>query len=208
MTTATEESFLNDLELSLKEAWKLLIDGKKDRTSPLHTPVVASVDSNGNPSQRVMVLRKVDRENRLLRFNTDLRATKVAEIGEQAAISILCYHPAAKTQLRLTGSGRIETQGPAVDENWENATLYGKRCYLAYPAPGSVVDRPTSGLHPDLEGQKPSADKVAPARSNFAILLAEIERIEWLYLAHTGHRRARYIWDDDAGAWESEWLVP
>ncbi|MEP2102368.1 MAG: pyridoxamine 5'-phosphate oxidase family protein [Parasphingorhabdus sp.] len=208
MTGGLEMPFLNDLQLSWEEAWRLLIDGSQNRKSPLHTPTVATIRDNHTPSQRIMVLREADRDSRTLRFNTDYRASKVADIGHSDSVSILCYHPEAKVQLRLSGSGQIDQGSPACDAAWDEATLYGKRCYLAYPAPGSSVDTPTSGLDPEVEGRKPEGFEVAPARDNFAILLADIEQIEWLYLAHTGHRRALFSWDGGEKCWSSQWLVP
>jgi hypothetical protein len=202
------QPFLDDIALSLEEAWRLLIDGSQNRKSPLHTPAVATVRDDGQPSQRIMVLREAVREDRMLRFNTDHRASKVADIGNKGMVSILGYHPEAKVQLRLSGRGYIEQDSPACDAAWNDATLYGKRCYLAAPAPGSAVNLPTSGLDPDIEGRKPEGFEVAPARENFAILLVEIERIEWLYLAHTGHRRAMFDWDSGNNSWNGHWLVP
>ncbi|WP_108809975.1 pyridoxamine 5'-phosphate oxidase family protein [Sphingorhabdus sp. Alg231-15] len=208
MSGVSEQPFLDDLALSLEEAWRLLVSGSKDRKSPLHTPSVATVQNNGSPSQRIMVLREAAREDRILRFNTDVRASKVVDIGDGGPVSILGYHPEAKVQLRLSGLGRIEHNSSAGDAAWNEATLYGKRCYLADPAPGSPVRAPTSGLDPAVEGRKPEGFEVAPARENFAILLIEIDKIEWLYLAHTGHRRALFTWNMDNSKWDGQWLVP
>jgi pyridoxamine 5'-phosphate oxidase len=208
MTGVEEETFFNDLNLSLEEAWKILGEGAANRHSPLHTPAVGTVTSSGTPSQRIMVLRAVDRDNRRLRFNSDHRASKVADIGHGAAISVLGYHPGAKLQLRLSGIGSVETAGPEADAAWQQASLYGQRCYLADPAPGSPVEAPTSGLDPAIEGQKPTPEQVAPARAHFAILLVEVQKIEWLYLAHGGHRRAIFDWNRATSRWDGSWLVP
>ncbi|MEL6876441.1 MAG: flavin-binding protein, partial [Pseudomonadota bacterium] len=123
-------------------------------------------------------------------------------------VSILGYHPEAKIQLRLSGIGQIHEEGSTADQAWEQASLFGRRCYLADPAPGSAVDEATSGLPSELEGQKPTAEQVVPARANFAVLLVDVHRIEWLYLAHTGHRRAYSSWDAEIRVWQHHWLVP
>ncbi|WP_373492558.1 pyridoxamine 5'-phosphate oxidase family protein [Parasphingorhabdus sp.] len=208
MTEVKDDPFLNDLSLSLKQAWELLRAGAADRHSPLHTPVVATVTGAGTASQRIMVLRAVDQHSRRLRFNTDLRGSKVAEVGRGASVSLLGYHPEAKVQLRLSGKAEVQSTGPDADAAWEQASLYGQRCYLAEPAPGSPVDAPTSGLASAIEGVKPTPDQVRTGRTNFAILLVEVETIEWLYLAHRGHRRARFHWNAAAVRWEGIWLVP
>lgn len=206
MTSASYPSFYNDLNKSLQIGWNILAEGAANRNSPLHTPVVASIDRNGLPSQRIMVLRAADQRHRLLRFHTDARADKVAEIGDGAPVSILAYHPAQHIQLRLSGSARVETDGTAVEEAWQSSTNFARRCYLAEPPPGSAVAVPTSGLAPEYEGINPSDDQIAPARDNFALLLAQVDRMEWLYLLNLGHRRARFDWD--GAAWQGQWLVP
>lgn len=208
MNDAMEEPFLNDMAASLEEAWRLLLEGSNDRKSPLHTPAVATVRDDGSPSQRIMVLRDAVRDSRMLRFHTDVRASKVADVGPKGPMSVLGYHRDAKVQLRLSGLGRIETNSAASDGAWNKTNLYGKRCYLADPAPGSMVEAPISGLDPSMEGRKPEDFEVIPARDNFAILLIEIRQIEWLYLAHTGHRRALFTWDDTDDRWNGQWLVP
>jgi 3-hydroxyisobutyrate dehydrogenase len=53
-------------------------------------------------------------------------------------------------------------------------------------APGAVSERAISGLPDWAEGLQPSDEQVAPARENFAIVLAETVQIDWLYLADTG----------------------
>jgi len=208
MSGQPEQVFLNDLPLSLAEGWKLLGRGSKDRKSPLHMPCVGTIGQTGLPRQRIMVLREVRRDDRLLRFHTDNRAGKISDIAEGAPISVLGYHPGAKIQLRLSGTARIETDSAAADNAWEETSLFGKRCYLAEPGPGAATDKPISGLASDLEGRKPNEEEVLPGRPNFAILLAEIDQIEWLYLAHTGHRRALFSWDAAAKQWTGQWLVP
>ncbi len=208
MSEQPEQAFLNDLSLSLAEGWKLLGRGSKDRKSPLHMPCVGTISPTGLPRQRIMVLRKARKEDRLLRFHTDNRAGKVDDIADGAPISVLGYHPGAKIQLRLSGTARIETDSAAADKAWSETSLFGKRCYLAEPGPGAATDKPISGLASDLEGRKPNEEEVLPGRPNFAILLAEIDQIEWLYLAHTGHRRALFSWDATAMEWTGQWLVP
>jgi hypothetical protein len=199
------QQFYNDLDGSLDAARRLIVTGASDRKSAAHAPVVATINAQGLPAQRVMILRYVDWTARTLRFHTDARATKVNE-AHNAPISVLFYDPDAKIQLRLSGHSRIERKGALVDAAWDQATLFARRCYLTESAPGQVSDVPTSGLPAAMEGQQPTADDIIPARSNFALLLMEFDSIEWLYLANQGHRRARWRWREDE--WQGCWLIP
>lgn len=201
-------AFYDNLEASLAKARSLIDIGARDRRQPSHHPVVASIGSDGTPRQRVMILRALDWQNRRLRFHTDYRTTKVEEYSDNAAASVLVYEPDAKIQLRLTGTANILNQGQAVDTAWAEATLFARRCYLANQRPGAVSERPISGLPEWVEGRAPSDEELAPARENFAILFFEFHQIEWLYLANSGHRRARWNWNSASSSWEGCWLVP
>lgn len=195
--------FYDSLELSLAEAFRLLTAGAQDRRSAAHTPAVATINGDGAPSQRVMILRHVDMDRRTLRFHTDSRSIKMVEAG---SASVLVYDPEAKIQLRLSGLGRFETASVATDEAWASSTLFARRCYMAEVGPGALSPEPISGLPTWIEGLQPDEAQVASARANFAILLVEFHQIEWLYLANSGHRRARWTWDRQE--WKGSWLVP
>lgn len=207
----TEALFYNDLNLSLGKASELWRDGAADRRSPLHTPVVASLQDDGErlvPSQRVLVLREVDWASRTMRFHTDRRSPKCAAVLAHDAISVLGYHVAEKVQMRLSGRGAVIADGPLFDAAWQESTLFARRCYLTQGAPGSVSAAPTSGLPKAMEGVQPTASDIGPARENFAVLLFTFDTIDWLYLANIGHRRAFFQWDDNASKWAAEWRIP
>lgn len=165
MTGRTEEdSFYNDLDLSFDKAWKLIEPGANNRTSSAHTPVVGTVDNEGFPQLRVIVLREADRNKRLLRFHTDVRSQKVEEIAANNLASVLMYDAAQKLQLRLLGIARV-SDVPADTENaWTTSTTFARRCYLAESAPGSESSLPTSGLPEWIEGKQPVEEQLVAAR--------------------------------------------
>ncbi len=197
-------------ELTLNEVldsvWQRWTRGKADRKSPLHTPIVGTADANGAPHQRVMVLREVNRAERRMRFHTDIRSTKIEQVGSSALVSVIGYDPSAKIQLRVSGTARVEQDGDAADKAWAASALSSRRCYLASPGPGTIVDAPISGLTAEQELAVPSEEESEAARPAFAVLLVEITSIEWLYLAASGHRRARFVWD--GAGWTGSWMVP
>ena len=177
-----------------------LADGASDRSSAMHTPVVATQDAD----LRIMVLRAFDPSDWTLRFHTDVRAPKVAAVGRGGPVGVLAYDKGAKVQLRLRGRGTILTQGALVDDVWRGSDAYARRCYLG-DAPGAAADRPVSGLPEAMEGVRPSETELVPARRNFAVLLVHIERADWFSLAHTGHRRAILSGKDLRNG---SWLAP
>lgn len=200
-----EPPFYNDLSLSLDEAWSLVEEGASLRTSPAHTPVVATLGSNGHPQQRVMVLRAVDRARSLLRFHCDARSAKMNQAG---SASVLVYHPSRKVQLRLLGQVVVHRDGTEVDAAWTAATPFARRCYMAKAAPGTIAGGPVSGLPTWIEGRQPVESELTVARVNFALLDFTADRVEWLYLANAGHRRAQWLLDIRTGDWSGDWLIP
>ena len=190
-------------EIVIQDIRDCLIRGANSRKSPMHSPVLVTADAQA----RVLVLRDFDQEAMILRFHTDARSPKVATIAANPAVTVLAYDPDAKVQLRIGGTARVERSSEAAQAAWEASNNFARRCYLAEAAPGSLSNIPVSGLPEWADGVLPSDDQIAPARENFAILLVTICEVDWLYLAHGGHRRA-HIKLDSPHQPEFSWLVP
>ncbi|MFN7177237.1 MAG: pyridoxamine 5'-phosphate oxidase family protein [Thermaurantiacus sp.] len=197
-----------DLQEAEDAIWQMLARATRDRRSAWHTPVLATVGTDGAPQARVLVLRAVDRRARLLRLHTDVRTAKVDEIRKEPRASLLLYDPGARLQLRASGIARIEHVSQAADTAWSATRLLGRRCYTAPDAPGSTAPGPVSGLPPELESREPTPEESEAGRPNFAVLLVELLRLEFLQLAFAGHRRGAFAHDAGTGAWAGRWLVP
>lgn len=189
---------LENVRLDLAER---LASAAKNRKSPMHVPTVVTSDIDA----RVMVLRAFDSAAWTLRFHTDARAPKVAAIRRDPRMAVLLYDQSAKIQIRVRGQGRVLSDNPIADAAWSASDNFARRCYLG-EGPGAPSDTPTSGLPPEFEGVEPSDAQLIPARANFAVLLVEIKEIDWFYLAHTGHVRARF--EREGGAWQGRWVSP
>lgn len=196
----------DNLDSILDDIWIRWGRGSVDRRSAFHTPMVASVDADGAPDQRVMVLRKADRDTGVLRFHTDIRSTKAAQFGATPVASVVGYDAGAKIQLRARGTADLVATGPIADSAWATTSASGRRSYMTTLAPGSISSDAASGLPTSLETMVPSPDESETARVNFAIVPITLDRLEWLHLASKGHRRAAFtrIGND----WTGQWLVP
>jgi pyridoxamine 5'-phosphate oxidase len=153
-----------------------------------------------------MVLRKADRATGVFRFHSDIRSTKIAAIKRQNVISIVGYDPGAKIQLRASGTAMIVSNGSLVDAAWSATSLSGRRSYLTIMPPGTPSNAATSGLHPSFEGTTPTHAESEEGRQNFSLILATLDRLEWLHLAASGHRRAAFT--RSGNDWAGTWLVP
>ena len=194
------------LDTVLADIWMRLVRGGADRRSAFHTPVVASVDAEGLPQQRVMVLRKCVEADATMRFHTDLRSAKVGEIAGGRRVNVLGYDPAAKIQIRASGLAIVMDKGDVADAAWLASSPSSRRCYLTRYGPGSVTDKPISGLPASLESRVPERSETEAGRINFAVLTVTLDKLEWLYPAHDGHVRARFAHQPDG--WGGQWLIP
>ena len=66
----------NEIE---KKIWKLLTNAVKDRSSEFRTPTF--ICGNGEDLDgRVVVLRKVDQQNNIIQYHSDIRSSKIEKI--------------------------------------------------------------------------------------------------------------------------------
>ncbi|MBN8535334.1 MAG: pyridoxamine 5'-phosphate oxidase family protein [Rhizobiales bacterium] len=193
----------DDLSGSLNAAWGAMTRGALDRRSAFHHPVIATIGPDGWPRQRVMILRAVDPEMRSLRFHTDIRSEKARDIAAEPRVSVLAYDPASKIQLRLNGQATLHHADHIADAAWQGSQRMSRACYGTMPGPGSVIGQGSAFSLPDTSDET----ALETGRANFVAMLVRVERLEWLYLAYEGHRRAQFEWNAD-GKVSARWLAP
>lgn len=158
--------------------WQQLARACQDRHHAWRTPALATVDAEGLPEARTVVLREVDAAQRRLWIYSDARAAKVAHLARQPQAVLLAWSPRLHWQLRLRLRVTLHTGGLALASRWARVKLSPSvGDYLSARAPGAPLDDgPTA----------PPAEE----RAHFAALEAEVLQIDWLELHRDGHRRA------------------
>ena len=187
----------DDLLGSLAHAWEMLQAGATDRSVPFHLPTLATVDPDGQPHARIVVLRDCNVEERWLRFNTDLRSPKVSQIEANPRGALHFYDKFHKIQLRL--KVRLELlEDAALDDVWDGVQHYSRECYQITKAPGTALESP--------QDVPVDPERTQEGRDHFTAVRANILSIDWLYLSSRQHRRALFDFSD--GSLESSWIVP
>ncbi len=184
----------DDLAASCAYAWSMIEHGAKDSKTAFHTPSVATICDN-RPTIRTVVLRDCDTSSRCLRFHTDMRSSKIAELQDNPRAAMHFYDAQAKVQLRLGVILEI-LDGDAYDAAWQATRPMSRECYQVTRGPSSPIADP-SDVTFDADSTHDGADHFAPIR-------ARVENMEWLYLASGGHRRALFDFCADTMIW----LVP
>ena len=193
----------NPLEIENK-LWSLLVEAVKNRESEFRTPVFICGNKN-DLDGRVIVLRKADKENRFLQFHSDIRSSKIKKIKENSNCSILFYGKKEKIQLRLKVIAEINFKNNITKESWEKTGHISRKCYLVNNGPGSVSEKPTSGLDSKFDNFDFTKEQSEEGYKNFCVIKCKIKTIEWLYLAAKGHRRALINFEASK---KFTWLVP
>ena len=181
---------LNEHEIR-KRIWTELQRATQDRHSQWRTPVLATVGQDGTPDARTVVLRHADAKLSRLHIYTDSRSSKVTDLADQPNAMLVFWSKRLNWQLRVRVHMSIQTTGPQIDAVWSRVGQSAAAGdYLSSSAPGDRL--------PDAPA--PLADLTHP--HHLAILVAQVQEIDWLELARSGHRRALF----GADTWE--WRVP
>ena len=169
--------------------WKELSAATHDKSHAWRTPVLATVDGDAADA-RVIILREVDEEGGLLRFFTDERAGKVAQLRIAPTGCLVMWSPSLHWQVRCHVRLTLDVSGLAATSRWAKIRLTpAANDYLSNMPPGAALQ--------DVPGGGSGSGAIS--RAYFAVVSAEVERLDWLELAATGNRRA--IFDSLGERW-------
>lgn len=195
-----------DLTGILEHLWVHLETATRSARPPFHLPTLCSIDDQGRPDARIVVLRRVEPANRTLVCHTDIRSPKATQIRRDPHAAWVFYDAPAKIQLRVTGTMTLHTDDDLAERQWQASSVSSRRCYLAPHPPGRPAAGPSPNLPAEMRTRLPQAEETTPGRAHFGVLSCRAERFDWLYLHHAGHRRAEYVWRDHLQHPAQTWL--
>jgi hypothetical protein len=180
----------SELERIEEQIWDELSDAAAQPGHAWRQMVLATVNLAGLPEARTVVLRDVQVNAREIVFYTDARSPKVDGLRLKPQASFVFWSPELGWQLRVSASCQVETGGLAVLSRWAKLKMTpAAQDYLAPTAPGSRLTSETLSER--------------STRAHFAVVTAQVQRLDWLELRREGHRRAAF----EAGR-PPEWLQP
>jgi len=185
-----------------KTIWEYLEEGISNSKSGFHFPVVSTIDKKGYPCSRTVVLRKIDKKNKTISFNTDIRSNKWLEMKNNNKISVNIYDANKKTQIRILGKGTLNYNNKNWDNAWKSTPNMSRECYSTPYSPSTIIQKPED-IDNNLKNIKDK--EFEKYKVNFGRIDVHIHSLDWLYLIHTGHRRAQFIYDSKISM---SWLAP
>ena len=200
---STEVSYYENFQEIEKKIWLMLSDAVTNRNSPFRVPVFICGEQSDFDG-RIVVLRRADKDNKLVQFHSDIRSGKIKKLKKNTNASMLFYDKEEKIQVRLKVECIVNYSNEVTKESWSKTQHISRKCYLVDNSPGSESSAPTSGLKPKLDNFKFTKEQSEEGYKNFTVIQCKIKNMEWLYLAAKGHRRA--IFDLEKN--KENWLVP
>jgi pyridoxamine 5'-phosphate oxidase len=180
----------------LSDIWTRLAAGCAAADHPFRTAALATSDRQAGIGVRMVVLRKVEPEDRALIFHTDRRSPKFATLQREPACALLFYDPADKLQLRIKSAATLHTVDAIADDLWAATPAPARAMYASPHAPGTRLSAlPTEPPAPQGDG-----------RDHFAAVRCTIDSIDWLYLHHAAHRRVLFHFEH--GTCTSSFIAP
>ena len=183
-----------------------LTRGVKDRKHNFHTPVFCNLNNENSIESRVVVLRQFDSPNMVLNFHTDFRSPKILGLQQNNNSLLVFYDHKLKIQLRIKTTSTINNQNKVTQEMWEQTKLFSRKCYLTEKAPSSSTNLPEDGIDESLGGREPTLEESERGYKNFTVVQNQIQQIDWLYLAASGHRRLKIILEKQIPSFQ--WIIP
>ncbi|MBI3881997.1 MAG: pyridoxamine 5'-phosphate oxidase family protein [Verrucomicrobia bacterium] len=172
---------------------------------PMRTPVLGTI-GGGRVAMRTVVLREVHADERRVVCHTDVRSAKIGQLHAHPAATWMFSDPVELVQVRAKGRTTIHCQNQLARRLWDQLPAVSRLNYCTTNPPGTELRSPEFALPPGLRGQKPTAENTIAGWENFAVVITAIERLDWLWLAAAGHRRAIFGWK--ARAWKGQWVTP
>lgn len=166
--------------------------GVSKKGHPFRYGVLGTITLTSEPSLRTIVLRHVSKDM-ILRFYTDGRSNKIAEIKKNNRVNVLFYHQKQLLQVKVEGTATIISNKETLQKYWSGVQPNSRNDYSTYLTTGSPISNPDSVKYLDEE-------------NHFTIVEITPNRMEYLKLKRPNHLRIQFSKLD--GIWNGQFLVP
>ncbi len=188
-------------------AWKKLVNGSVKKKNGFRTMCVGTIGEDGSTSQRIVVNRKVDEENKTIFFHTDNRSRKMDDLQKDNRISLLFYDARQRIQIVVKARAILHTDDGLANDRWKSTSPQARLGYMTIEAPNTKSTMPTLGYDKKFSEIKPTDDESNAFQKNFTVIACNVYELEFLYLDYSGNRKANFYYKDNVLT-DCFWAVP
>jgi pyridoxamine 5'-phosphate oxidase len=165
--------------------WRLLARGAIDAKHAFKLFSIATINADGLPDTRTVVLRSCDIAAKELCFHTDIRSGKIAHFKKQPEVCLLFWDHKQSLQLRVYGIVSIHYLDEIAIHKLAALPQQQLHLYGYTTTPGSNLDTTAYEIF---------QDKLI--KQNFAWVNVQIHTVDALHLGRTGiHTRVKFQYD-------------
>lgn len=151
---------------------------------PLHLATLATIDADGGPQARTVVLRHVDAMRCEIRFHTDIRSPKVSAMRCDPRVALHWYDQAMRVQVRIPAVATIHHGDAIAADAWSRSAAMSRACYAAMDGPSTrLAEFPSAPTAP--------TDGDDTGLLAFAVIACRFDAVDVLCLHAVGHQRVR-----------------
>ena len=171
-----------------ENAWSYLVDGVRGQGAT-RVVVLATVNPNGEPLARSVVLRRAVPAQSRLEFHTDVDSQKVTDLRHTPKAQIHVWDPTGLVQLRLDVEVALR-QDDYTSEQWKKVPGPSQIAYGKAPPTGRAIAGPFEY-------------KNTAVRENFIVADCLVRKIDYLCLDGPHFRAVFQAKDGWKGVWRS-----
>ena len=186
-----------------REAWALLSAVEGAPNHPFRTVSLATVDAQGHPQTRNLILRAADPATKRITLHTDIRSAKWVELQANPMVSILGYDADARLQLRFAGRAQLFAPGsPEQEAAWQALSDWTRSTYCGGP-PGDDL---TQGYVPAPRSEPPTTEESAFGQMRFGVIEITAHVLDWYRHQRGENLRAQFNYD--GAKFDAAWVNP
>ena len=185
-------------EKTLSEIRSVLARACLDRNHKMrYFTFCTSAPGTAESACRMVVFRRLI-DTWTIRFYTDSRSSKVAELKQNPNCSLLFWNPGNNLQIRMKAEARLHHLNKITSEEWMHIQGSAVKSYSSEVPPGTAIDSPEKA-----HSRNPEAGP-----EFFAVVDCTPFEIRALQLNSSDHLALRFIREDAAKTWTGGWIVP
>jgi pyridoxamine 5'-phosphate oxidase len=180
---------LKDLSLLERAIWSILEHASFDKKHPMHLCAITTVDPEGYPESRMVVLRAASYATKTLSIHTDIRSGKIESLHHSPYVSLLFWDKTSSVQLRVRCRAILHHKDPLALEKLLRLSPAESSLYAYEISPGDILEKFEEALDFKFRNEL--------IQEHFCWIECTTSYLDFLHLARDkAHTRATFSYEE------------